>query len=103
MIFEQSSGGIPFNFVSSSRATCLTNLIEFCKKKKRKNKNEWEEEAKKAQSLDILGRFLYPLNITLIFLQVISRNSQKTCTGIIEDLYSSLYDKFICNMKVSYS
>jgi hypothetical protein len=65
MIFEQSSGGIPFNFVSSSRATCLTNLIEFCKKKK-KNKNEREEEAKKAQSLDILGRFLYPLNITLI-------------------------------------
>jgi hypothetical protein len=43
----------------------LTNLIEFCKKKK-KNKNEWEDKAKKAQSLDILGRFLYPLNIKLI-------------------------------------
>lgn len=42
MILEQSSGGIPFNLVSSSRTTCLTNLIEFChaltKKKREKIK-----------------------------------------------------------------
>lgn len=29
MILEHSSGGMPFNLVSSSRTTCFTNLIEF--------------------------------------------------------------------------
>lgn len=38
MILEQPSGGIPFNFDSSSNTTCFTILIEFWQIQKQKPK-----------------------------------------------------------------
>lgn len=61
MILEQSSSGIPFTLLSSSRATSFTTSMEFCgggKKKKKKKKGDKENLSKVVQILSFDDRIV---------------------------------------------